>query len=163
MTKTLGISVLIILLLLPLGLLAIGQMGLLSGKRPTDLGLHGGMLKPPVLTSSNVVSSYAGLQPHTEYHLIAPLKYSGDGKTAFGKLAGIVGKMDGATVVTSDAGYLYAEFQTRLLKFVDDVEFVLDESAGVIQMRSASRLGIKDLGANRQRLEDIRQRFNGQQ
>jgi len=162
MTKTLAIIALIIFLVLPLGLLAAGQLGLLSGKRPTDLGLHGGMLKPPVLTASNVVSSYAALQPHTDYHVIAPITVAGDGKTAFLKLAELVGKMDGATIITSEPGYVYAEFQTRLLKFVDDVEFVLDEPAGVIQMRSASRLGIKDLGANRQRLEAIRMRFNQQ-
>jgi uncharacterized protein (DUF1499 family) len=160
MTKTLAIIALIIFLVLPLGLLAAGQLGLLSGKRPTDLGLHGGMLKPPVLTASNVVSSYAALQPHTDYHVIAPITVAGDGKTAFLKLAELIGKMDGATIITSEPGYVYAEFQTRLLKFVDDVEFVLDEPAGVIQMRSASRLGIKDLGANRQRLEAIRMRFN---
>ena len=162
MTKTLSIVALIIFLVLPLGLLAAGQLGLLSGKRPTDLGLHGGMLKPPVLTSSNVVSSYAALQPHTGYHVITPIQFTGDGKTAFRKLTDLIGKMDGATVITSEPGSVYAEFQTRLLKFVDDVEFVLDEPAGVIQMRSASRLGIKDLGANRQRLEAIRMRFNEQ-
>jgi uncharacterized protein (DUF1499 family) len=40
------------------------------------------------------------------------------------------------------------------------VEFLLDQPAGVIQMRSASRLGSKDFGANRKRLEAIRQRFD---
>jgi uncharacterized protein (DUF1499 family) len=68
--------------------------------------------------------------------------------------------MPGATVVTSQPGYLYAEFSTPVLKFVDDVEFLLDQPAGVIQMRSASRLGRKDFGANRKRLEAIRQRFD---
>ncbi|EGF33481.1 hypothetical protein IMCC9480_3874 [Oxalobacteraceae bacterium IMCC9480] len=160
MTKTLGIVVLLIVLVVPLGLLAAGQFGLLSGKRPADLGLHAGMLKPPVLAASNVVSSYASLQAHTDYHVIAPIKYTGDAETAFRQLAAIAGKMDGATVITANPGYLYLEFQTRLLKFVDDVEFVLDAPAGVIQMRSASRLGIKDLGANRERLETIRMRFN---
>lgn len=162
MTKIFGIIVLIILLVLPLGLLTIGQFGLLTGKQPTDLGLHDGMLKPPVLASSNVVSSYAALQPHTAYHVIDPIAYTGKGDTAFRKLAALVGKMEGATVITSDPGYLYAQFQSRLLKFTDDVEFVLDASTSVIQMRSASRLGIKDLGANRTRLEEIRTLFNSQ-
>ena len=49
---------------------------------------------------------------------------------------------------------------SKLLKFTDDVEFVLDEPASVIHMRSASRLGRKDLGANRTRLEAIRNKFN---
>jgi uncharacterized protein (DUF1499 family) len=55
--------------------------------------------------------------------------------------------------------YLYAQSSTSVLKFTDDVEFWLDPAAGVIHMRSASRLGHSDFGANRKRLEDIRLRF----
>lgn len=43
--------------------------------------------------------------------------------------------------------------------FVDDVEFYLDEKDSLIQVRSASRLGESDLGANRKRIEAIRARF----
>lgn len=45
------------------------------------------------------------------------------------------------------------------MKYVDDVEFWFDPSAGVIQVRSASRLGESDLGANRSRIEAIRVRL----
>jgi len=43
--------------------------------------------------------------------------------------------------------------------FIDDVEFWQDPVAGVIQVRSASRLGQSDLGVNRRRIEEIRRRF----
>ena len=43
--------------------------------------------------------------------------------------------------------------------FVDDVEFALDQKESLIQVRSASRLGVDDLGANRKRIETIRQRL----
>ena len=46
-------------------------------------------------------------------------------------------------------------------RFVDDVEFHLDPSGRVIQVRSASRLGHSDLGTNRRRVEAIRQQFGG--
>ncbi|MBD0265996.1 MAG: DUF1499 domain-containing protein, partial [Tolypothrix sp. Co-bin9] len=52
--------------------------------------------------------------------------------------------------------YLYAEFKSALMGFVDDVEFYLDPKAKVIQVRSASRLGQSDLGVNRKRIETIR-------
>jgi uncharacterized protein (DUF1499 family) len=42
---------------------------------------------------------------------------------------------------------------------VDDAEFWLDPAAGVIQVRSASRLGSKDFGVNRKRIEAIRSRY----
>ena len=160
MIKIIKIIVLVVFIALPAILILIGQLGLLSGTRPTDLGLKDGLLKPPIKDYWNVISSHAEKQPHTDYHVIAPIKYSGSGKEAFAKLEAIVRAMDDATVVTKQDNYLYAEFQTKVLKFIDDVEFVLDEPAGVIQMRSASRLGRKDLGANRTRLEAIRSKFN---
>jgi len=43
--------------------------------------------------------------------------------------------------------------------YVDDVEFYLDPTGAVIQVRSASRLGKSDLGVNRQRIELIREKL----
>jgi uncharacterized protein (DUF1499 family) len=51
-----------------------------------------------------------------------------------------------------------AEFRSRL-GFVDDVEFRIDEAAGRIHVRSASRKGYWDLGVNRRRVETIREAF----
>ena len=159
MLKTLGLIAAVVVVGLPAAALVAGQMNMLSGRRPHDLGAHDGLLKPPVAASWNSVSSQAARHPHTEYHEIAPLHYQGDGNAAFSRLATIVAALPGAEIIRSQSGYLYAEFQTPVLKFVDDVEFLLDPAAGVIQMRSASRLGSKDFGANRKRLEAIRQRF----
>lgn len=156
MTKILGVIAFVLLIFLPVTLIVAGQLGLLKGSRPNDLGLKDGLLKPPIVKSWNVVSSHAEKQAHTDYHTIAPLKYSGDAQAAFTKLEKIVLGTDGASIITNQSGYLYAEYVSSLFKFVDDVEFVLDEPAGVIQMRSASRLGRKDFGANRARLEAIR-------
>ena len=159
MLKNLGVIATVFVVGLPAIVLVAGQMNLLAGRRPDDLGVRDGLLKPPVARSWNSVSSQAGRHEHTDYHLIAPLRYSGDANTAFARLEHVVAAMPGATVVERQPGYLYAQFQTRMLKFVDDVEFLLDAPAGVIHMRSASRLGRKDFGANRQRLEAVRQRF----
>lgn len=162
MLKTLGIVAAVIVVGLPAAALVAGQMNMLSGRRPQDLGARDGLLKRPAAASWNSVSSQAVRHPHTDYHEIAPLAYQGDGDAAFTRLAAIVRAMPGAAVITSQPGYLYAEFRTPVLKFVDDVEFLLDKPAGVIQMRSASRLGSKDFGANRKRLEAIRQRYTAE-
>jgi uncharacterized protein (DUF1499 family) len=60
------------------------------------------------------------------------------------------------TIVKAEAGYLHAECSTRLLKFTDDLELWLDEPNQVIHVRSSSRLGRKDLGVNRARVEALR-------
>ena len=59
-------------------------------------------------------------------------------------------------MVTSAPDYLHAQFETRLMKYVDDVEFWFDPKANVVQVRSASRVGRKDFDVNRQRVEAIR-------
>jgi uncharacterized protein (DUF1499 family) len=40
--------------------------------------------------------------------------------------------------------------------FVDDVEFLADRASGVVHVRSASRLGRRDFGVNRARIEELR-------
>jgi len=160
MLKMVGIIAMIVFIVLLATALIAGQLGFLSGRRPADLGVKNGMLSPPREKAWNTVSSQAARHPHTAYHVIAPLEYTGDGKTAFARLTSIVRGMNGATVITAQPDYLYAEFQTKWLKFTDDVEFALNESEGVIDMRSASRLGRKDFGANRARLEAVRTQFD---
>ena len=47
------------------------------------------------------------------------------------------------------------------MRFVDDVEFWADPASGVVHVRSASRVGRKDFGVNRARIEAIRGRLAG--
>ena len=59
-------------------------------------------------------------------------------------------------LVEEEDAYLHYEFTSLLLRFVDDVEFVLDDETKTIHFRSASRTGYGDFGVNRQRMEEIR-------
>ena len=150
--------ILIIVAIAVVGAIAAGQAGLLTGSEPTDLGVHEGRLKPPSNTD-NSVTSQAGLypdHPQRAYADIAPLPLRGDGPATMEKLKAVVAAMEGARIVRSEPGYLYAQYTTRLMKFVDDVEFWFDAEAGVIQVRSASRLGKGDMGLNRKRVEAVR-------
>jgi uncharacterized protein (DUF1499 family) len=142
--------------------LGAGQLGLFSGKTPADLGVRDGRLKAPSKTP-NSVSSQADLWPGpgTEYARIAPLPLRGDGPQTIAKLNAIVESMPGARVVEARPDYLYVQFTTRWMRFVDDTEFWVDAAAGVVQVRSASRVGRKDLGVNRERVESVRARLAG--
>lgn len=142
-------------------LLLAGQLGVLKGHAPGDLGVQNGRLKPPSWTP-NSVSSQADLypdHPQKDYARIAPLQFTGDGDKAVLKIADILKRSEGTVIVTQSADYLYAQSTTPVLKFTDDLEFWLDKSAGVIQVRSASRLGRKDFQVNRDRVETIRAQF----
>ena len=143
---------------------AAGRAGLLSGKEPANLGVKDGRLKRPSRTE-NSVSSQAGLHPDhpmKAYAEIAPIQFAGEGVAAIERIRRIVESTEGARVVRAEREYLYAQFQTRWLKFVDDVEFFADEGAKVVHVRSASRIGRRDYGVNRARIEAIRTRFAGQ-
>ena len=129
-------------------------MGLLSGKRPADLGVKNGNLKAPP-SSPNAVSS----QATGGYHRIAPLAYGGSQEQAMKALKAIIENAPNTRIVETKPDYLYAEYTSALMGFVDDVEFYLPANARIIHVRSASRLGHSDLGANRKRIETIRARL----
>ncbi len=144
-------------------LLLAARIGVFSGKPPTNIGVRDGKLKPPAKTP-NSVSSQADLwpdAPQRDYARIAPVNAHGDGKATVAKIARVIEDLPGSHIVEQRDDYLYAQFTTPLLRFVDDVEFWFDPAAGVVQVRSASRVGRKDLGVNRARVESIRARLGG--
>lgn len=120
-----------------------------SWRRPSNLGVRDGRLAPCRRTP-NCVSSQA--DPSDREHYIAPIAFSGS-------MAGLRKEIEAlplATVIEAQGDYLYAEFRTPILRFVDDVELYYDKRSSLIQVRSASRLGRRDFKANRNRVEQLR-------
>ncbi len=152
--KWLVITVMLVIVLA----VAAGQLGFLQGTAPNDLGVHDGKLKPPSMTENSVTSQVALYPDHPQrkYADIAPLRVKGEGPATIAQIKALVEGMDGAKVVKSEPGYLYAQFTSKLMKYVDDVEFWFDPAANVIHVRSASRVGRGDLGVNRKRIEAVR-------
>ncbi len=124
-----------------------------AGKQPTNLGINNGKLAA-CPASPNCVSSQAAAND-TE-HAIAPLQLTTDPAVAMASLKQIIQSMPRTKIVTETNDYLYAEFTSKLMGYVDDVEFYIDQNTKTIQVRSASRLGQSDLGVNRKRIEEIR-------
>jgi uncharacterized protein (DUF1499 family) len=89
---------------------------------------------------------------------IAPLEFEGPAERAWQAAAEAVAGT-GGHVVTADETYLHATYTSRVFRFVDDLELRLDAEASVIHVRSASRIGYSDLGANRRRVERLREAF----
>ena len=122
-----------------------------TGKKPDNLGVKEGKLAPCPGTP-NCVSSQSE-QPQFQIEPLPPV--------AIAEVKKVVEGMEGTTIVEETDNYLYAEFQSKLMGFVDDVEFYLDNNENVLHVRSASRLGRSDLGVNRQRVEAIRGKLSG--
>ncbi len=120
-----------------------------AGEPPQNIGIQNGQLTP-CPDSPNCVSSFA----NDETHGIQPLAAS------LAEVEQVLLGFDDTNIVSSDGDYLYAEFTTRIMGYVDDVEFLYDRENGVTHVRSASRLGYSDLGANRNRIERIRSQLS---
>ena len=135
-------------------LAALGLMGC-GGRMPDDLGADGGRLRD-CPSSPNCVSSTAPASD--DGHAIAALAVA-DGAEIEAAWAGLVEELEArprVEIVTRDSGYLHAVFTTRLMRYRDDVEFLRDDGASKIDVRSASRVGYSDMGANRARVESLR-------
>ncbi len=115
----------------------------------------------PCPRTPNCVSTEA--PPGSSKHM-DPIPYTGSLDQARARLLQVLRDYP-RTRIVSDPGlephYLKAECRSKLFRFVDDVEFVFDEGTKQIRFRSASRLGRKDFGVNRKRMEEIRAAFEG--
>ncbi len=145
--KPMGIALAVIAGLLVLALLC---LVLMSWRRPV-LGLVNGKLRPCPDTPNCVCS-----QCHQEDHALKPLEMPGTLEEIRERLMNVIASFSRAQLIEQEGSYLRYEFTTPWLRFVDDVEFLIDEQNGVVHVRSASRVGHSDLGQNRQRIEEIR-------
>lgn len=126
-----------------------------AGKRPTNIGVQSGRLGACPDTPNCVNSQSEDALPR-----IKPLTYNSTSAQAMADLKTVIQNLERMKIITETDNYIYAEFTSAFWGFVDDVEFLLDESERVIHVRSASRLGQSDLGVNRKRIENIRAKLN---
>lgn len=106
----------------------------------------------PCPDSPNCVSS----QSSDKAHFIEPLHYTGNLADARQKLINVLENAKRVHLAKVDMNYIHAEFRSSIFRFVDDVEFLFPPDKNIIHVRSASRKGYYDFGANRRRVEQIR-------
>ncbi len=127
-------------------------------RRPGNLGVKDGRLAPPKRTP-NCVSSQA--DPADAEHYVAPIAFAGKLSEAMPAARRAVESLPRTKIIACEERYLYAEFRSRLLGYVDDLELAFDEKARLFHVRSASRLGRRDFGVNRKRVEALRKAIAG--
>jgi len=123
-----------------------------SGTAPDNLGIREGRLAS-CPDSPNCVNSQAS----DARHAIEPLPLQGSAEQTQARLKALLSEEPRVNLVEETPGYLRAEFSSKLMRFVDDVEFMIGTAA--VDVRSASRLGYKDFDVNRERIEHLRQRL----
>jgi uncharacterized protein (DUF1499 family) len=147
-------TLLIIALVITVGWLATMAILSLLARRPEGLGVHDGKLAACPATPNCVCS-----QAEDAEHAIEPIRFDNGADEAWRRLRQVLAERPLTRIVREEGDYLHAECTSLLFRFTDDVEVLLDRAASVIHLRSASRIGRSDLGANRRRIEEIRQAF----
>ena len=121
-----------------------------AGKVPHAIGVFANCPEKPNCVSTK--NSYS-----TTY--IEPIRYDGSRAEAKKLLLLTLESFGVSSVKNEKDNFIYVEFVSKIFGFVDDVEFYFNKP-GVIEFRSASRIGYSDLGVNRNRMESIRSKFN---
>jgi len=119
---------------------------------PPELGISGESLKDCPATPNCISSINNGSGD------MAPIIFNGSKANAKEKLLSIIRSLPRTTVVEKRDNYLRVEFRSQLFGFVDDVEFLLSQTQSnktKIDFRSASRLGLSDLGVNKARMKKV--------
>jgi uncharacterized protein (DUF1499 family) len=128
---------------LPIGLIIMTLSGLTEAKPLA-----------PCPTSPNCVSSQAAADDSE--HFIAPFKIKGNPEYAFTALKNALTEQSRTVITAASENTVQAEATSLIFRFVDDIDAILDKEAGLIHIRSASRVGYSDLGVNRRRMERLR-------
>lgn len=123
-------------------------------KKPASVGLEGKYLS----LCGNKPNCVCSLDNRPNY-MISPLDWKGSEEGGIAKVEEMLSLIPRTRVISKSGYYLHAEFRTPFFGFVDDVEFLVDVDAKKIHIRSASRLGYSDLGANRSRVEKLKSLF----
>ncbi|HHO54087.1 MAG TPA: DUF1499 domain-containing protein [Deltaproteobacteria bacterium] len=109
-------------------------------------------------SSPNCVSSQA--DPSDRRHHVAPLPLSVEPAVALQRLALVLSGLPGAHDLQVQGLHLRITCDTPSGLYTDDVDALLDPAAGVIHVRSSSRIGYGDNGVNRARIERLREAWD---
>ena len=127
-------------------------------KEPRKVGLENDNRFHPCPKKHVCVSTQSPKED--EIHYIEPFSYDGSGKEALDKIEGIINGLKRTKILKRTEKYLHSLFTTALFRFKDDIEFLIDDNTKLIHFRSQSRIGGYDWNANRNRMENIRTKFN---
>jgi len=92
-------------------------------------------------------------------HFTEPLTYPGSATEAWRVVTRTVMSLPRCKLIKQSDRYLHFEVTSRIFRFTDDLELLLEANKNEIQIRSGSRTGYGDFGVNRRRVEMIRKLF----
>lgn len=146
-------ALIVIVLVVVAGILLLFVLGFVSRSGQPPGLVDGRLAQCPA--KPNCVSTEAGDAAH--YIEPLPLRDTAPGDV-LPVIRAVIEQMGGRVRVERDH-YLASTFSSAIFGFVDDLEVLVDPEAGLVHLRSASRVGHGDMGVNRKRASLLRQRL----
>jgi len=112
-------------------------------------GIEEGRLKP----CPNRENCRNSDDPQEKFQIAAINDVSGE---KWQGLIDVMARLPRTKLVSQNESYRHFTQTSKLMRFVDDIEFHYRPEIGEIAVRSASRLGYRDFGVNEERIEQIR-------
>lgn len=122
-----------------------------AGRQPQHIGVKDQSLAQ-CKSTPNCVSSFA----NKERHQIPALELKLPPEQAWPIVNQLVRSNSAAQIISLRERYLHAEYTSRTMRFIDDLELLVSPDNKRIEVRSASRIGYSDGGVNRTRIESLR-------
>lgn len=127
--------------------------------KPKGIGLNNGKFYD-CPDSPNCINTMASA--NDKIHYSEPISYQGSLQEAKLKILNIINSTPRTKILDESENYIHAIYISKMMKFVDDVQFYFDDNTKLIHIRSASRVGYSDLGVNRKRVDMIKKEFYGE-
>jgi len=134
-----------------------------SGSKPESIGLNETfstgkkrITLKPCPSTPNCITSF--IHNNDESHFLHAIKSKLSTSESKKKIKQYISNNKNLKLINEEENYLYFEYTSQIMKFVDDVELYFVED-GILHFRSASRIGRKDFGANIKHIHEIRSLF----
>jgi len=106
----------------------------------------------PCPESPNCVST----QTQQKSKQMDPIPFTLDPKEVLKIIKSVVESLPNTHLENESLNYLHYTFISKIFRFTDDVEFLIDAEQKLIHFRSASRTGYSDMGVNKKRMTEIK-------
>ncbi len=113
-------------------------------------------IRPARLLGCSEGPNCVSTEAQDRMHKIDVFHLKGDFSKNWHEIQDIVAKIPRSIIVRADETYIHAIFKSRIFRFVDNLELLLDPLSGIISIRSGAQSGYWDLGVNRGRAEQLR-------
>lgn len=126
----------------------------LQNNRRPALGVQADGKLAPLPNKPNCVSSFVDGDKAVD-----PLPMAEDLSKTIALIEQSLAKLGNVQVIEKDGHYVRALATTKLMRYKDDIELLVDTDSKLVHFRSSSRAGYSDMGVNKARYDEFAKHY----